>query len=154
MQRAHILNRGVSGSRWLPQFMQAGVIICKHACASASPEPCVAGCCYPAAAARAPAVLLLHQCSQLLQLWLAVLLHCSTAALLYCCIGTASCCSFGWLYCCTAQLLLLTQCAISAPTTEHIQMTSVAKAGLPGRKALPMANTSTARAAPRQIHVM
>jgi hypothetical protein len=44
-------------------------------------------------------------------------------------------------------LLLLTQCAISAPTTEHIQMTSVAKAGLPGRNALPIANTSTAKAA-------
>jgi hypothetical protein len=43
-------------------------------------------------------------------------------------------------------LLLLTQCAISAPTIEHIQMTSVANAGAPGKKALPIANTSTAAA--------
>jgi hypothetical protein len=43
-------------------------------------------------------------------------------------------------------LLSLTQCAISAPTIAHIQMTSVAKAGAPGRNALPIANTSTAAA--------
>jgi hypothetical protein len=49
-------------------------------------------------------------------------------------------------------LLPLTQCAISAPTIEQIQMTSVANAGAPGRKAFPIANTSTAAATAIAAH--
>lgn len=76
-------------------------------------------------------------------------------------LGNERCC---WLLAwrlrlaCTQHLLQAspTQCDICAAATAQIQMTSVAKAGLPGRNALPVANTNTAQwQRPRQytVHV-